>query len=100
MNYKEYQETDFIKAMRKSLTPVIGRDASNYFLGRVYTEMETQGRDIEKEVNTMTYRAKSGLIADMLFWSIGTAPLHGEDWLYWYLMEKVLETTFEGKVLS
>lgn len=100
MNYTEYQEADFIKAVRESLTPVIGKDATNYFIGRVYTEMEAQGRDIEKEVNTMTYRAKSGLIADMLYWAIGTKPQDGEDRLYWYLMERVLETTFEGKVLS
>jgi hypothetical protein len=48
----------------------------------------------------MTYRAKNGLIADMLYWSIGTAPFDGEDRLYWTLMERILEATFSDKVLS
>ena len=100
MNYKEYQETELVTAMRESLIPVIGKDASNYFLGRVYTEMETQGIDIRTRVSVLTYRAKNGLIADMIYHAIGIDCICGEDKLYWYLMEKVLEANFSNKVLS
>ena len=100
MNYQEYNNADFIKAVRESLMPVIGRDATKQFITKFYIEMKAQGRDIEKEVNRMTHRAKLGLIGDMLYWALGTKGMEGEDRLYWYLMERVLETTFEGKVLS
>ena len=73
---------------------------ARWFFMKIYQELQAQGKDIEKAVNTMTYRAKKGLIADMLYWSIGTAPFDGEDRLYWTLMERILEATFSDKVLS
>jgi hypothetical protein len=100
MNYQEYMQTNFVKSMTESLSPITGKGMARYFFMKIYQELQAQGKDIEKAVNTMTYRAKKGLIADMLYWSIGTAPFDGEDRLYWTLMERILEATFSDKVLS
>ena len=100
MNYQEYMQTNFVKSMTESLSPIIGKGMARWFFVKIYQELQAQGKDIEKAVNTMTYRAENGLIADMLFCSIGTAPFDGEDKLYWTLMERILEATFSDKVLS
>jgi hypothetical protein len=100
MNYQEYMQTNFVKSMTESLSPIIGKGMARWFFVKIYQELQAQGKDIEKAVNTMTYRAENGLIADMLFWSIGTAPFDGEDRLYWTLMERILEANFSDKVLS
>ena len=86
--------------MTESLSPIIGKEMSRWFFVKIYQELQAQGKDIEKAVNTMAYRAENGLIADMLFWSIGTAPFDGEEKLYWLLMERILEGNFSDKVLS
>jgi hypothetical protein len=100
MNYQEYTETNFVKSMTEALTPIIGKGMSRWFFVKIYQELQAQGKDIGKAVNTMAYRAENGLIADMLFWSIGTAPFDGEEKLYWLLMERILEGNFSDKVLS
>lgn len=100
MNYQEYVKTNFVKSMTESLSPIISKGMAHWFFVKIYMELQSQGKDIENAVNTMTYRAENGLIADMLFWSIGTAPFDGEDRLYWTLMERILEENFSDKVLS
>ena len=99
MNYQEYMQTNFVKSMTESLSPIIGKGMARWFFVKIYQELQAQGKDIEKAVNTMTYRAENGLIADMLFCSIGTAPFDGEDKLYWTLMERILEANFSDKQL-
>lgn len=100
MTYQEYNQTNFVKSMTEALSPIVGKEMARWFFVKIYKEIEAQGQDIEKAVNTMTHRAENGLIADMLFWSIGTAPFDGEERLYWTLMERILEQNFSDKVLS
>ena len=100
MNTQEFHQTDFVKSMTESLSPIIGKEMARWFLVKIFQELQLQNRDVEKTINKLTHRAKNGLIADMLYWSIGTAPFDGEDRLYWTLMERILEENFSDKVLS
>lgn len=100
MTYQEYTQTNFVKSMTDSLTPIIGKEMSRWFFVKIYNEMDAQGTDIELTIDRLTYRAKNGLIADMLYWAIGFQCHDSEDRLYWTLMERILEENFSDKVLS
>lgn len=85
--------------MTEAMSPIIGAEMARWFFVKIFQKMEEQGKDIEKTLNTLTYRAESGRIADMIFWAIGSTSDSGKEWDYWALMERILEEHFTGKKL-
>lgn len=100
MTYTEYLNSELIIALRNSLNPIIGELATRCFLSKVYDTMNERKIDINKKMNQLTFRAKSGLIADFLPWAIGTDEMHGVDNWYWWTMNQIVETHLSNKVLS
>lgn len=100
MNSQDFHQTNFVKSMTDALSPIVGKEMARWFFVKIYNEMDAQGMDIERTIDRLTYRAKNGLIADMLHWTIGFQRHDSEDRLYWTLMERILEENFSDKVLS
>jgi hypothetical protein len=99
MTSQEFNQSHFVTSMTEALSPIIGAEMARWFFVKIFQKMEEQGKDIEKTLNTLTYRAESGRIADMIFWAIGSTSDSGKEWDYWALMERILEEHFTGKKL-
>jgi hypothetical protein len=99
MTSQEFYQTHFVTSMTDALSPIIGAEMARWFFTKIFQKMEEQGKDIEKTLNTLTYRAESGRIAGMIFCAIGSTSDIGEEWDYWVLMERILEEHFTGKKL-
>jgi hypothetical protein len=100
MTSQEFYQTHFVTSMTDALSPIIGAEMARWFFTKIFQKMEEQGKDIEKTLNTLTYRAESGRIADMIFWAIGSTSDSVNEWDYWVLMERILEEHFTGTKLN
>jgi hypothetical protein len=42
MNYQEYMQTNFVKSMTESLSPITGKGMARYFFMKIYQELQAQ----------------------------------------------------------